>query len=98
MQLMLAPQQVWLTLQLSFSGKHAMIAAFLGYDSVCEGKVKRAPKIRVHGDTALWLHCWQALRLVVCCISGTWGRQVVVIPHSAYKLLLQVPVQVGQDE
>ena len=38
MQLMRAPQQVWLTLQLSFSGLHAMIAAYLDYASVYKGR------------------------------------------------------------
>ena len=52
----------------------------------------------MHGHTALRLHGGQALWLIVSCIIGTWGRQVVVVPHGAYKLLLQMPEQVEQDE
>ena len=51
----------------------------------------------MHGHTALGLHCWQALWLIVSCIAGLWGRKIVIIPYSADEVLLQAAVQAEQD-
>ena len=56
-----------------------------------------APEVRMHGHTALGLHCWQALWLIVRCIAGLWGRKIIIIPHSAYEVLLQVAGQAEEN-